>query len=84
MEIVNDPNCKSNKYIHSYMRSTVAMVFVTLMVRTSCNELFSPVENYAGITISFRNARRLANEMKMKCFLFVITHKQYCIMKGLS
>ncbi|XP_062855297.1 anoctamin-9 [Trichomycterus rosablanca] len=32
LEIVNDPNCKSKKYRHSYMRSTLVMVFVTLML----------------------------------------------------
>lgn len=32
MEIVNDPNCQPKKFRHSYLRSTVVLILVTLMV----------------------------------------------------
>ncbi|MCJ8735889.1 hypothetical protein PDJAM_G00252750 [Pangasius djambal] len=32
LEIVNNPNCKSMKYSHSYLRSTLIMVLVTVML----------------------------------------------------
>ncbi|MCI4381771.1 hypothetical protein PGIGA_G00255970 [Pangasianodon gigas] len=32
LEIVNNPNCKSMKYSHSYLRSTLIMVLMTLML----------------------------------------------------
>ncbi|XP_066524756.1 anoctamin-9 [Hoplias malabaricus] len=32
LEIVNDPNCESKKHSHSYLRSTLVMVLVTLML----------------------------------------------------
>lgn len=35
LEIVNNPNCQPKKYSHSYLRSTLIMVLMTLMVRIS-------------------------------------------------
>ncbi|XP_046714579.1 anoctamin-9 isoform X2 [Silurus meridionalis] len=32
LEIVNDPDCKSKKHSHSYLRSTLIMVIMTLML----------------------------------------------------
>ncbi|XP_077941545.1 anoctamin-9 isoform X2 [Gasterosteus aculeatus] len=32
MEIVNDPNCQPKKFRHSYLRSTVVLILVTLML----------------------------------------------------
>uniref|UniRef100_A0A8C9WQW5 Anoctamin n=1 Tax=Scleropages formosus TaxID=113540 RepID=A0A8C9WQW5_SCLFO len=32
LEIVNDPDCKPKKYSHSYLKSTLVLILVTLMV----------------------------------------------------
>ncbi|KAM6942714.1 anoctamin-9 [Xenentodon cancila] len=32
MEIVNDPNCKPKQFIHSYLRSTLVLILVTVML----------------------------------------------------